>query len=316
MLTSARIRNFRCLRDLEIGELARVNLFGGRNNSGKTTLIEALFMLSGGANPHVVRGTYRGIDSVSGPSDAFSDVLWKPLFSELDTSGAIEISAHSATLGPIALSVSLSRSSTVEIPRERPGASNAGPLGEPMLTLSFARGKTGEKIQGIIRETGKSIAIESPESDVAFPAAIMLPHGGSLQEDARMLGRLRKRKEHDIVLDALRVIAPDVTGIEENSSSGHPMIWVDAGLPELVPLPTMGDSMTRAARLILAMSEVRKGKEVVHKGKGVVLVDEIENGIHHSIMPEFWRVIGEVARRFDVQVIATTHSAECIKAAH
>ena len=69
----------------------------------------------------------------------------------------------------------------------------------------------------------------------------------------------------------------------------------------------MGDSVTRAARLILAMSGVRKG---------AVLIDEIENGFHHSVMLEFWRVIGEGARRLDVQIIATTHSAEFFEAAH
>ena len=308
MLKNARIRNFRGLRDLEIGELSRINLIGGRNNVGKTTLLEALFILSGGANPHsVMRGANRGIDSVSGSSDTVSEILWKPLFSELDTSGPIEISAHSNPLGPITLSVSLSRLSTAEIRRDRAGASAVRPQGEPMLTLSFARGENGETVRGTMRETDKSISIESPESDVAFPAALILPHEGSLQEDARLLGRLRKRKEHDIVLEALHVIAPNVRGIEENSSSGHSMIWVDVDLPELIPLPTMGNGVTRIARLILAMSEVHKG---------IVLVDEIENGIHHSIVPELWRVIGEVARRLDVQIIATTHSAEFFEAAH
>lgn len=53
MLESVRIRNFRVFRDLEIDRLARINLFAGHNNSGKTTLLEALFLLSGGGNPHM-----------------------------------------------------------------------------------------------------------------------------------------------------------------------------------------------------------------------------------------------------------------------
>ena len=306
MLKNARIRNFRGLRDLKIGELSRINLIGGRNNAGKTTLLEALFILSGGANPHVMLRANRGIDEVAGSSDTVSEVLWKPLFSELDTTRTIEISADSTVLGSVALSISLSRSNTVEIPLDRPNASISEPPGNRMLMLSFARG-TCEEVQGKIRTVGEGIAIDAPESNVAFPAAILLQHVSSLHGDAQMLGQLHKRKEHDIVLDALRAIAPNITAVEENSSSGHPMIWVDVGLPELLPLPTMGDGVTRVARLILAMSVVRKG---------VVLMDEIENGIHHSTAPEFWRVIGEVARRFDVQIIATTHSYECFEAAH
>jgi len=49
---------------------------------------------------------------------------------------------------------------------------------------------------------------------------------------------------------------------------------------------------------------------------GVVLVDEIENGLHHSTLPNVWQAIGEVARQFKTQVFATTHSLECITAAH
>lgn len=64
---------------------------------------------------------------------------------------------------------------------------------------------------------------------------------------------------------------------------------------------------------------VRLATLVLHIGNapdGVVLVDEIENGLHHSILPKVWRAIGEVAREFNTQVFATTHSRECIVAAH
>ena len=64
---------------------------------------------------------------------------------------------------------------------------------------------------------------------------------------------------------------------------------------------------------------VRLASLVLHIGNapnGVVLVDEIENGLHHSILPKVWRAIGEVAREFNTQVFATTHSLECIVAAH
>jgi AAA15 family ATPase/GTPase len=65
--------------------------------------------------------------------------------------------------------------------------------------------------------------------------------------------------------------------------------------------------MARLASLVLAIGNAPKG---------VVLVDEIENGLHHSILPKVWRAIGEVARQFNTQVFATTHSLECIMAAH
>ena len=51
-------------------------------------------------------------------------------------------------------------------------------------------------------------------------------------------------------------------------------------------------------------------------GNGVVLVDEIENGFHYSLMPEVWHRIYKVCKRLGTQIIATTHSRECVEAAH
>ena len=53
---------------------------------------------------------------------------------------------------------------------------------------------------------------------------------------------------------------------------------------------------------------------LAHAKDGVLLVDEIENGIHYSVQPDLWRVVFEMATRLNVQVFATTHSYDCIKA--
>lgn len=50
--------------------------------------------------------------------------------------------------------------------------------------------------------------------------------------------------------------------------------------------------------------------------RGVVLVDEVETGLHHTVLSEAWRAISDAARRYDVQVFATTHSFEFVRAAY
>ena len=84
------------------------------------------------------------------------------------------------------------------------------------------------------------------------------------------------------------------------------MIWGDVGLDELVPLPAMGEGMSRLARIVLG---------IARSTGGVALVDEIENGFHHAVLPDVWRAIGKAADKFDTQVFATTHSFECVQAA-
>src|SRR5580693_1870751 len=64
----------------------------------------------------------------------------------------------------------------------------------------------------------------------------------------------------------------------------------------------MGDGMWRM--LGIALSLVRA------KG-GVLLVDEIDTGLHYTVMEEMWRLVHDAAKRFDVQVFAATHSRDC-----
>ena len=129
---------------------------------------------------------------------------------------------------------------------------------------------------------------------------------GSTNEDAMRLGNLRKRRQGGLLVEALKIVEPRLQSLEDNSASGSPMIWGDIGLEELVPLPVMGEGMTRIARLVLAISSAKNG---------VILVDEIENGIHHSVMEKAWQAVYAVAQKFNTQIIATTHSYECLEAA-
>ena len=93
MFQQLRIRNFRLFSDLEIDGLNRINLLAGRNNSGKTSVLEAVFLLCGGRNPELVlRITlFRGARQIQ-PA-VVPATYWKPLFSDLDMHRPIEITA-------------------------------------------------------------------------------------------------------------------------------------------------------------------------------------------------------------------------------
>ncbi len=46
---------------------------------------------------------------------------------------------------------------------------------------------------------------------------------------------------------------------------------------------------------------------------GMLLVDEIDTGLHHTVMSDMWKLIFGAAKELDVQVFATTHSFDCIQ---
>ena len=72
-----------------------------------------------------------------------------------------------------------------------------------------------------------------------------------------------------------------------------------------MPLRSLGDGMVRVLGIALALVNVING---------ILLIDEIENGLHYLVQPDLWRLIFQTARQLNVQVFATTHSWDCIQA--
>jgi AAA15 family ATPase/GTPase len=77
------------------------------------------------------------------------------------------------------------------------------------------------------------------------------------------------------------------------------------GMPEPLPIRSLGDGMQRVLGIALAL---------VNAKDGLLLIDEIENGLHYSTQPDLWRLIFQLAGKLNVQVFATTHSWDCIEA--
>ena len=312
MFTRLAIKNFRAFGELEVADLGPINLFTGMNNAGKTSLLEAIFLLSGGGSPHlaVSSSIVRGL--VGGSEIHSSTALWKEFFVNLDVGKVIEVVATHQALGELTLNIESGLPEHVATVRPTNGDDIAIPPNattnvpdERGLSFSF---RQGDKVaRGHILLKGAGIEVARPTEDVPFPATILVPRGGDVHDDAIRLGVLRRQKRGDILLEALRIVEPRLQSIEDNSASGAPMIWGDVGLPELVPLAVMGEGMTRIARIVLAISS---------SPKGVVLVDEIENGLHHSVLEKVWEVVELAARQLGTQVFATTHSFECTQAAH
>lgn len=310
MLKRLQIRNFRGFNDLTIDQLSGINLVAGKNNSGKTSLLEALFLLAGAGNAEVALNAdvMRGFESDGGQA---SEPFWKRLFFNLDMGQPIEIEGTHTSQGRcrLTLQIASERPSTVKAPLDpRDGISETSLFGERSLVFQYTGEASRNPIESRIRRIKpQKIEINQPATNSPFQATILLSRTRSIRDDAIRLGRLRRQKQGDLLVKALQVVEPKLQSIEDNSSSGIPLIWGDIGLSELVPLSVMGEGMTQMARLVLAIAATPNG---------VVLVDEVENGFHHSVLPDIWRAIDMAAEQFRTQVFATTHSLECVAAAH
>ncbi|MDE0003197.1 MAG: AAA family ATPase [Rhodospirillaceae bacterium] len=304
MLERLHVRSFRGFHDLEVTQLGRINLVAGANNVGKTTLLEAVFLLSGAANARMAINGHVIRDQDQGKSPrSWASVYWKPFFAELNTSQPVIISGHHSTIGDMKLDISWGRKLRTEIPREEHGKAHSH---EQSLKFTYFDQQSGA-IESEINETVEKFNFGQKHKYIPFATAILQPGDGDVNDDAVSLGQLRTQKRGHHLLDALQVVEPRLQGIEDNSSSGDPMIWVDIGLRELVPLLVMGAGLTHVARIVLRAAVAKDG---------VLLIDEIENGLHHSVLSNVWLAIERVVELFGVQIFATTHSRECVAAAY
>lgn len=312
MFRSFTIKNFRCFRELTLEPLERINLIAGKNNSGKTALLEAIHLF---CNPNDCRlpldiNKDRGIEEPA--KDLGSVAAW--LFHDYSPSKAFELSAQDKNGTKRSLQVNLTNALDARehlSPRERDEITNNAPyllnIG-PCLVLSFQKGEE-ELVHSLggISPFAPGVTSIGARAAEAIPCRFLTLSRDTAASDVEQFGYLEGAKRQEEILPALKILEPRLLRLSLVPFAGKPVIHGDIGLPRLVPLPLMGEGMRRVLSIVLALANA---------SGGVVLIDEIENSLHYSVMVQVWQAIAEAARRSDVQVFATTHSYECIQAAH
>ncbi|MCL6557551.1 MAG: AAA family ATPase [Firmicutes bacterium] len=317
MYLSFKAINFRCFHELIMENLAPVNLIAGLNNAGKTALLEALFLHSGAYNPELVMriNTFRGMEPLfKFEPGRIAETPWDSLFAGFDTTKEIELTGKSKTGSCRTLRLRVLRE-----PVRHPGVMyihpDQGKIRESVLStetdlvleLEYSEAKRQGKHYLFLGLAG--VRVEPfPPPPPPFPAVFLAARSRiSPVEDAERYGRLEVAGKQEMLLKVLRAVEPRLRRLSVVVTGSIPMIYGDLGLGRLIPLPVMGEGMARLASIVLA---------IANTSNGVVLVDEVENGLHHSVLPKVWRLIGEATRTFNAQLFATTHSLECIEAAH
>ena len=118
---------------------------------------------------------------------------------------------------------------------------------------------------------------------------------------------IRKEYPKGIVLSTLKILEPRLTRLSVLVTGAGPIIHGDIGIGRLVPIPLMGEGMGRLMTLVLAIAAAKNG---------TVMIDDVDTGLHYSIMPKVWEGLRQMAQKSNVQVFTTTHSWECMRAAH
>lgn len=326
MYTSFSIKNFRAFEHLELNDLARINLIAGKNNTGKTSILEAIQMHSGNFREETIIRFQPIINERRIPSrpaiPIYPNVDWRIIFTDFNTSEKIVISGMYKQKYTQPSLLPEQQKLFPNMPREMEisiADTNEDAYGYRRIrrgNLDAIERFFQDRVVLKIRIQEHNYYVTQVEGEIVFDRVlpilfplISIPSREqiSLGENATRFSQIDRMGRQEILIDALRVIEPRLQELKLYYDGEPPIIHGNIGLKEPIPLAIMGEGIGRITSLILAIGSA---------SGGVVTIDEIENGLHYSVMTEVWKAIGKAAREFDVQIFATTHSLECIRAAH
>lgn len=303
VIAALQIENYRCFEELRVDGLTQVSLIVGANNSGKTALLEAFEAVTSSESPFVLyRASLERGEFQRGRGDDMVEIDLRHWFRGhgLEEGATFRISA--AGERELRLSRTIQRAPLdapsppfvpggLQITLEQSGKGS----GLPVLPLT-AEGLLGAGLRSMPHDFGLRLRppVGFVTTDRLFPSEL-----------ARLWSKVVLTPDEERVVTALRLVEPAVDRIAISESGGAAVAQVLLrGAPGPIPLGTLGEGVSRLLTLGLHL--------VVTKG-GFLLVDEIENGIHWSVMPKLWRFLVETARVLNVQVVATTHSKDCLE---
>jgi hypothetical protein len=321
------IDRFRAFRQLKIEGLGRVNLITGRNNTGKSSVLEALRLLASDASPSVIHHILRFREEDTGDIEVSARPLNAEGVSQLSSlfhgfprfSDNLEpiVIASNGGSRPMKLSIELGWLSEEREPdgsrRLIPQQKTFFDEGEILPSLVIEAGGTRHVLPLDFMRRYRSYRDRLTRMDTdesRFPCVFVSPYGG---EETSTLGPLWDKialsdPEEDVV-EALRIIDPEISAVSmvggEGPRRARTAIVRTTDFPRPVPLRSFGDGLNRLFGIILSL---------VNAKDGLLLIDEFENGMHHTVQANAWRAVFRLARRLDIQVVATSHSWDSIEA--
>jgi hypothetical protein len=326
LLSNLEIQRFRTFDYLHIEKLGQINLVVGRNNVGKSTVLEAVRLYANLGAPHVLAEILKSRDDTY---DRDADIRF-PLQHDIP---AIQhlfngYPALAKITEPVRIGPFKSPDSTLNI-----GVAwykqEASMDGEGSLTLidrhdHFANAELIPALSLKIGSWTRTYRLDrdfryhlrrwqfEPRSflELATACVAVGPNGLSSDQLTKLWQSVALSELEQDVVDCLNIVYPgvDAVGVLLDSSGRHPSIRVrHPNFSRPHPLKSLGDGTGRLFGLTLALVAAKNG---------ILLIDEIENGVHYSVLVSLWKFIAKVAKRLNVQVFATSHSLDCIKAFH
>lgn len=321
------IAGFRGIERLSIARLGRVTLLAGRNGVGKTTVLDAVRVYAARGRSIALHELLERREELAAGLDEDRDPVVFPDYAAL-FHGRAATQAPSITIGPgsgvddlrievsapgewsseqkdlfteISAETDVQALRIVHRDKERLLPSWFLPVSD--RRTHWSRHRYARMLRrGLLEEEGEWPVIECESIGPGLMSNSKL---------AQFWDNVALTDEEDLSIKALQLTGEKidrvaVVGDDEPRyrGDGRRVVVKLQGHSRPVPLKSLGDGVTRMFAVGLALANSRNG---------FLVIDEAENGLHYSVQRDFWRMVLQAARQHDVQVLATTHSWDCVK---
>jgi AAA15 family ATPase/GTPase len=305
-----KIQNFRCFKELEVNGFKRVNLIGGKNNSGKTSLLEALLIYFYPKPQSIILLKENRKESLNSirkpPEDAWSSIFYSQ---NIESNTLIEgyFKNRGNKMFEIFLSYSFQSQAFENLENN---------LFSATTTLNIEQISNEEKsIKRNLRTPSKGLSLREIEREIEYlrdykSSIPFLPSSSMSNPNygidiAKQYDKVHYNGKSGEVLKILKILDPSIIGLLTYSFV-EPTLYIQTNSqPRGLPISLFGDAVYRVTAIILKLLDQE------HK---VLFIDEIENGIHYTNQQSFWEGLFTLAEELDTLIFATTHSLEMIKA--
>jgi AAA15 family ATPase/GTPase len=313
MIKDIEISNFRCFEHTKIEGFERVNLIGGKNNSGKTALLEAIFLYSY-PYPNTINHI-RGIIRKQSLAvvRAVPKNAWDNLLFNLDRKNIIDLKGSQSNQGDKLVKISIFDSlkdSLLGRPEDWQQLYNFIAKNKSVISILNIQtifdpendSKDSQLNYFLIASSEGILAL--PDAGDEEPVIIAASVNKSLKELSESYTKIVFNEQEEEVLKALQILDPSIKKIE-SFFLGEPNLYLKRKERKRLPIFLFGEAINRLIEMIFAL---------LLNPQKIIFIDEIENGIHYTAYPDIWKTLFRLAIELDSQIFATTHSLEMIQA--
>ena len=289
--------NFKCFKKINIDNVKRVNLIGGKNNIGKTSLMEGIELsVSSSSTLDLSFNIYEMIKR----RQAYAK---ENRYFELDfifeNSSEVELGINNKKIKIEYLE--MLEDETVE---NYFGEENVMFEYQPILRLTVNSEKRNFPIERLIHRPSmmRKERYDSIKSKVNFITSCKITE----RELAIFYGKLVDMNMEEFLNNSLKLFDENIIALKLKPIEQDVILKVslkDRELPVL--LSSLGEGVNRYVAILCGIWASKDS---------YLFIDEIENGIHFTNYKKLWSIIFEASEMAKCQIFVTTHSKECIEA--